>query len=265
MPSTNKPLNIQKIREACKSENRQLIGNISYFKTIDSTNNWLLENGHCGDICISDTQSAGRGKRGNSWLSPNTGNIYFSLCWCFNDNLKHRSLLSLVTGIAIADVLSDVGLSGHGVKWPNDIFWQQKKMGGILIETTNQSQKFVIGIGLNISMPDNINKEIDQAVVSLLEAMQESVISREQIIIHLIQRLVQRLDTFDNLSFDEFMKSWAKWDILQERLVSFIHRDIKISGSVAGLDKSGRLGILQDNGKLDFFSSADIKLDKSPT
>ena len=259
MPANPNPLNIDKISNATNC------GNIHYFDSINSTNSWLLEYGKCGDICISETQTAGRGRRGNTWQSPQ-GNISFSLCYCFNEITEHWSLLGLVTGIAIAEALEDVGLTDHGVKWPNDIYWQQKKLGGILLETSDQSKKVVIGIGLNISLPIKTHEKIDQAVTSLTEALtitNNSSYSKEILFIHLIERLQIRLNTFSNLQFNEFSKSWGKWDILQGNTVSFKHQNRLITGEVIKIDAQGRLGILESSGNLEFYTSADIKLHKN--
>jgi len=254
MPITHKPLNINLI------ENTLPYGKISYFDSIDSTNSWLLEHGQCGDICISEMQNSGRGRRGNIWISPKTGNIYFSLCWCFDERVEHWSLLGLVTGIATAEALSEIGLNGHGVKWPNDIFWQQQKLGGILIETQDQSGKVVIGIGLNINMPEDSTNQIDQAIISLDEAMRGITISRDQLVITLIRQLHQHLNSFTKLNFEDFIASWNAWDILRGKTVSFTHQRSKIVGKVADIDKHGRLGIINKTGELTFYSSADIKL-----
>lgn len=256
MPATHKPLDIEQIESAMP------FGKASYFGTIDSTNNWLLEQGQCGDICISEKQSAGRGRRGNTWGSPDAGNIYFSLCWCFDVLPEHLSLLGLEIGITIAEALEKIGLNGHGIKWPNDIFWQQRKLGGILIETVDQSGKVIIGIGLNINMPIEENEKINQEIITLAEAMNGKLFSREQLVIVLIRQLHQHLNLFAALSFNEFIKTWNAWDILQGQVVSFNHQGSEIVGKVVALDPSGRIGILSSTGKIDFFSSADIKLAK---
>lgn len=258
MPANPKPLNINKIKESTNC------GSIHYFDSVDSTNSWLLENGKCDDICISETQTSGRGRRGNTWESPQ-GNISFSLCYCFNEITEHWSLLGLVTGIAIAEALEDIGLKGHGVKWPNDIFWQQKKLGGILLETSDQSGKVVIGIGLNVSLPSKTQEKIGQAATCLTEAITttNNTFSKETLFIHLITRLHARLSVFDNLSFDKFIKSWGAWDILQGKQVTFNHQGTMISGEVIKIDKYGRLGILKQSGELCFYTSADIKLTKN--
>ena len=238
-------------------------GKISYFETIDSTNNYLLANGECRDICISEMQNAGRGRRGNHWVSPPSGNIYFSQCWCFDSISEYWSLLGLITGIAIAAALEDIGLTGHGVKWPNDIFWQDQKLGGILLETLNQSGKIVIGIGLNVNMPSTVNSQIDQPFISLSKAMQGKPFSREELVIALINRLQQQLIHFTHFDYECFIESWKKWDILLGKAVSFYHQGALIAGTVVEINKQGLLGILTADGKVSFFSSADIRLNKS--
>ncbi len=256
MLAKNTPLNIEKIKESTSC------GEIHYFDSINSTNSWLLENGNCGDICISEVQTMGRGRQGNMWESPE-GNIYFSFCKCFEEITEHWSLLGLVTGIAIAEALDDMGLTGHGVKWPNDIFWQQKKMGGILLETTGQSGKVVIGIGLNISLSYQTHEKIGQVAISLSEAMGEKVIApKEALFIHLIKRLQARVDDFENLKFDEFIKSWKTWNILEGKYVNFENQGTMISGKVINIDKHGRLGVLKSSGNIGFYSSAEIKVSK---
>ncbi len=248
----HKSLDIVQIKESTGS------GTIHYFESLNSTNSWLLGHGECGDICISESQTTGRGRRGNNWVSPH-GNIYFSLCWCFDEILDHWSLLGLVTGIAIAEALQDIGLTNHGVKWPNDIFWQQKKLGGILLETVDQSGKVIIGIGLNIALPTDRSKTIGQPVTSLTEAVNDKV-SRDELVTQLIIRLKEKLNGFKRLNFDQFMQSWQTWDILRGEQVYFDHQGIEVSGEVVEIDKHGRLGILKNTGELCFYSSADIRL-----
>ena len=251
MPN-HKSLDIDQIKESTAC------GTIHYFESLNSTNSWLLEHGQCGDICISESQTTGRGRRGNNWVSPQ-GNIYFSLCWCFNEMVEHWSLLGLVTGIAIAEALQDIGLTSHGVKWPNDIFWQQKKLGGILLETVDQSGKVIIGIGLNCTLLTDSSKMIGQPVISLAETMNNNV-SRDEVITRLIIRLNEKLNSFKRLNFDQFMQSWQTWDILRAEQVYFDHQGIEVSGEVVEIDKHGRIGILKNTGELCFYSSADIRL-----
>jgi len=236
------------------------VGRLHYFNSIDSTNNWLLKNGQCHDVCISSQQKQGKGRRGNNWFSPANGNIYFSLCWCFPSLPRYWSLLSLVVGIATAKALSKVGLKGHGVKWPNDIFWKGEKLGGILLETTDQSGRVIIGIGLNVKQPENHLITINQPVTSLEKGIIDKTFSSEECIIYLIKELYHYLDQFIHLSFENFLKEWQQWDILHNQHVQLSHQGKVIHGTVSGIDKTGRIGIQTSSGATLYFSSAEIKL-----
>lgn len=266
-------LHAQRITESIQTFSKENLnmpykGKISCFDTIDSTNTWLLENGNDGDFCLSETQTAGRGRRDNQWISPNSGNIYLSYCCYFDNTISHRSLLGLVAGIAIVEALEDIGLTGHGLKWPNDILWKEKKLGGILIQTAENYEKFVIGIGLNVRLPQQSYNEITQAAVSLEDAFRGTTVNRELVVINLIQRLLSHSEMFAKLPFQAFSQSWQRWDILHGRTVSFQHQDKEITGEVDGIDKHGRIGISiqseQNSGAstVEYFSAADIKLKK---
>ncbi|WP_299878751.1 biotin--[acetyl-CoA-carboxylase] ligase [uncultured Cocleimonas sp.] len=259
MPTKHKPYDIDLILGETSSH---IPGKIHYFDEINSTNTWLKDNGQCGDVCLSEKQFNGRGRRGNNWVSPDSGNIYLSFCFCLLDETQHRSLLGLVTGIAIAEALKDIGLKGHGVKWPNDIYWQGKKMGGILIETSNYSDQFIIGIGLNISLNGIEADNINQGITSVKDAMHDNEFSRDELLISIIHRLSIHLKNFATMDFHHFKKLWAEWDILQGESVNFQHQGSIISGKVDDIDQHGRLGIISSSGEIQFYSSADIRLDK---
>jgi len=259
-------LNAERITDALQKFsltqlNNPYKGTVSCFKSIDSTNKWLLKNGSNGDFCLSETQTAGRGRRNNQWISPNSGNIYLSYCCYFDKTVQHRSLLGLVTGIAIAEALQEVGLKAHGLKWPNDVFWNDKKLGGVLIQTAENYEKFIIGIGLNIRLPEQSHQQITQTAVSLEEALKGKALDRENITIQLMQKLLSHTEMFADLPFQAFTQSWQRWDILHGRNVSIQHQDNEVSGEVNGIDKHGRIGILLESG-LEYFSAAEIKIQK---
>lgn len=259
MTRTQKPYDVELItREVTPF----LSGNIHFLEEITSTNSWLQDNGECGDICISEKQTNGRGRRGNNWVSPDNGNIYLSLYYCLTNDIQHRSILGLVTGIAIVEALKDIGLKGHGVKWPNDIYWQRKKMGGVLIETSNHSDRFIIGIGLNISLSGIEADNINQHITSVDDAMLDTGFSRDELLIRIIHRLSVHLKDFVSMDFGRFKQLWGKWDILHGEVVNFQHQGNTISGKVVDIDNNGRLAILDDLGETRFYSSIDIRLDK---
>lgn len=96
-----------------------------YFDEIPSTNGFML--GHTselksGDLCVAEYQSAGRGRRGRTWVSPYGHHLYFSQFWSFPQGMAQAMGLSLVVACSLVEVLKSFGVENVGVKWPNDIY-----------------------------------------------------------------------------------------------------------------------------------------------
>jgi len=264
MPPETITLDIEAIRDSVSrlAADSYQYKDIHYFESLGSTNDWLSANGKPGDICIAEEQTAGKGRRGNLWLSPHSENIYFSIKYHLQPNTSHQSLLGLVVSIAIAEGLAESGISGHGIKWPNDIYFFRKKVGGVLIETNNQSSAFIIGVGLNYNLPEQTEKKIDQDVTSIQKIMRGNVPSRELLMVNLLNALSKYLYEFTHIDFQSFKRDWNRWDILRDEIVSFEQNGELINGVVTDLDEYGRLGILNTSKQLRFYSSADIRLNK---
>ncbi len=194
--------------------------NILVLDTVDSTNNHLLEllqspiKPSVKTVVITEQQTAGKGCQGRAWVSP-PGNVYLTFYWQFQ--CAHVKLygLSIVVGIAIARVLYANGLLDIKLKWPNDIFWQLQKMGGILIETKTAPAgaiDTVIGIGLNMRGMQNLKTQISQDYVTLENALQTDI-SRNILIAQLLVELNLVLAEFANAGFDPFIVEWQKFSI----------------------------------------------------
>ena len=186
---------------------------------LPSTNDYLLNLASTSPTILpktavlAETQTNGKGRQGRNWVSP-AGNLYLSLYWPFKCSLEDLYGLSLVVGIAIARVLKNNGLHDVQLKWPNDIYWQNHKMGGILIET--KSNKFgvidtIIGIGLNIVDMSSQSHNIDQKFVSLENAL-ERTISLNLLVPQLLIELNDILTQFTQLGFDAFVAEWQSLD-----------------------------------------------------
>lgn len=187
-------------------------------ESLDSTNDYLMNliTEHACEqrtLVLAETQNSGKGRDGRNWVSP-PGNIYMSLSWPFNNSLEQLYGLSLVVGVAVARVLKVNGLYDVKLKWPNDIFWQQRKMGGILIETKQRSGKVdaVIGLGLNISDMQAYNMQISQKFVVLEDALQRKIY-RNKLIAQLLMELEQVLNQFAEHGFDLFVEEWKSFDM----------------------------------------------------
>ena len=111
-----------------------------------------------GRICITDYQTAGKGRRGRAWVADAGQNITMSLGW--RSKGMPIPSMSLAVGVAIATVLRRRGYESVGLKWPNDILARGSKLGGILVEAKTDASftDYVIGIGLNVDLSTNTER-----------------------------------------------------------------------------------------------------------
>lgn len=166
-------------------------------------------------VVLAEIQTNGKGQHGRAWVSP-PGNILMSLYWPFKCNLESLYGLSLVVGIAVARVLQAQGLHDVQLKWPNDIYWEGHKMGGILIETKQNKPGIIgaiIGLGLNIIDLADYRREINRKVVALENALGCKV-SRNKLVADLLDQLNIVLTQFAHVGFDGFVAEWKALDVL---------------------------------------------------
>lgn len=214
-----------------------------YFDEINSTNSFML--GHheelkSGDLCITEYQSAGRGRRGRQWISPYAHHLYASMYWQFDQPPSKAMGLSLVIACAIVKALSQLNVSGLGLKWPNDIYLDGKKLAGILIEMapTQQDQtKLVIGFGINMNMSLSQGELIDQPWSDLSSL--NAVPDKTDLLICLHEQLKQDILTFDKYGLAPFVSQWAEYDLFANKPIKLIMTPNEIVGLCKGIDEQG--------------------------
>ncbi|HET9447885.1 MAG TPA: biotin--[acetyl-CoA-carboxylase] ligase, partial [Steroidobacteraceae bacterium] len=133
---------------------REVLSPLDVLLTVDSTNRYVAENAAHPPgkthVCVAEIQNAGRGRRGRSWVAPFGSGVCMSMSWQFPEAPPTFSALSLAVGVAAVRAFRRLGINGIGLKWPNDLIWSQRKLGGILIEMRGESAgpaQVVIGIG----------------------------------------------------------------------------------------------------------------------
>ncbi len=170
-------------------EAKLMVGSVQKLElipVIDSTNQYLLDRvneSEKGRICLAEYQTNGRGRRGRQWISPFGSNLYLSMYWRLDAGMAAAMGLSLVIGIAAVEALEAMGIEGVKLKWPNDLYYQDKKLAGILVEMSGQAggaAHLVIGMGLNIGMPD-VQPNIDQPWTTLNHACGDLTLDRTQL------------------------------------------------------------------------------------
>ena len=129
-------------------------------ESVDSTNNYAMGRIHAGlasdgMVCLARNQWAGKGHRGKTWLSEPGQNLIMSLVIEPGGlKLTQQFLFSASIALGILDLVKLLGKDGWSVKWPNDIYWNDRKAAGILIESVIQGQLWpfaVVGVGMNLN------------------------------------------------------------------------------------------------------------------
>lgn len=232
---------------------QQAFKRIDVVNVVTSTNDYLTSRlAHDiphGTVCIAEAQTAGKGRMGRVWRSPFGANIYLSFYWKFPCKLHDLSGLSLVVGLAVLCALQAIIQlpQGLGIKWPNDIWYKDKKLCGILIESltgANQNHSDIVtGIGMNVAMP----KALKQVHWTDLEEVFGQVLSRNQFICSLLNTLAPMLARFQTEGFSAFTQLWSHFDLLQGRHIELTSDKQKQHGVAHGVNERGELCVKIDD------------------
>ncbi|QBY04000.1 bifunctional biotin--[acetyl-CoA-carboxylase] ligase/biotin operon repressor BirA [Thalassotalea sp. HSM 43] len=250
------------------SQHLQTLGaqnNVEVHTIIDSTNSYLMRRlpnqvTH-GQVCISEYQSAGRGRRGKQWQSPLGSHLYMSMYWYLEQGMAAAMGISIVVGIAVADVLKGIYDLPVQLKWPNDIYVDGAKLAGILVELEGQSigpGHCVIGLGLNVQMPDNSAAEIDQSWTDLSRELTENI-DRNLLTAQLIAQISKRLQQHHQFGLAPMLDDWQKQDYFYNQNVLLLAGDKTTRGICKGINQSGAL-LLEVDGKLQPVYGGEVSL-----
>lgn len=230
------------------------IQHIEILTSVGSSNGYLKSQAMFSKhahICLAEHQTEGRGRRGKTWFSPFAQNIYLSIARRFEIPAENIGLLSLVVGIALADTLSEMSLDDIKIKWPNDIYWKNQKLAGILIDAKDiqpQQADLIIGIGINVHMQESSSHTINQPWVALAQIL-DSPDSRNQIAAQIINRVLEYSLALENTGFSNFVHKWQSYDYLLGKVVDVKGHVSQMSGVASGINEKGELLILK-NGSL---------------
>ena len=242
------------IRHGLNDITNKALQRIIIMNTVDSTNTLLLKEAREGErrtcALLAHEQSAGRGRQGKRWYSPIHGALYLSLLWHFESSPFTPLGLSLVVGISLCETLKHWEIDSLGLKWPNDLLWHQKKLGGILVEAYMDSQGIthgVIGIGINIHLPQNSYKHIQQPWIDL-NSIRGKNIDNNGLASTVLNNLVDSLTLFEEEGLAPFQESWDHYDILRNRAVRLTGLPKKCTGIAKGIDDKGGLKVATKEG-----------------
>lgn len=209
-------------------------------------------------LLIAGQQTAGRGRAGRPWLSAPGASLMFSLAWKFKGPLQHLVGLPLVVGVALAETMTGLGVPVL-LKWPNDLIKDGSKLAGILVETQAGPGGVwaVIGAGINLLMPDQLETQIGRSVAAAPWLAQ---MDRDQLMAALLGRLAAALAEFDDTGFTAFSERWNRLHAYQGQQVVILDRgQVLHRGQAAGVDPLGRLLLDTEQGRIEVLSG-DVSL-----
>lgn len=207
---------------------------------------------------IAGQQTAGRGRAGRPWLSQPDASLMFSLAWHFKGPLQQLVGLPLAVGVALAEALSSLGAPVQ-LKWPNDLLKDGNKLAGILVETQQAPGGVwaVIGCGINLLMPDALERQIGRSVAAVPWLAQ---MERNTLLAALLSRLAGVLAEFDDTGLAPFTERWNALHAWQGQHVQILDNgQLQQQGVAAGVDRMGRLLLRTDDGLMEIMSG-DVSL-----
>jgi len=260
-----------KIIEFLSEQNKSLISMLEIHDTIKSTNSYLVEqsqnNAPSGYICFAEHQTAGKGRRGRQWVSPYGSNIYVSLLWRFQQGgIAGTAGLSLAMGVAVIRALKQHNIHDVGLKWPNDIYSQGKKLGGILIEVSGEADgpcAAVIGLGLNLFLPEIQAQSITQAWTDLTKITGENPLFRNELAGIVLDHMLSITNEFETAGIKTYLDEWRSYDCLKGQLATLFIGQQQVEGIVEGIDDNGLLLIKRPDGSIQAFASGEVSFNAS--
>lgn len=234
-----------------------------HFSIIDSTNTWAKHHADSFNplaitLITADAQTAGRGRFNRQWVSPPDQNIYATYCIFLEKHRTDIGNLPQVAAISIAQILTETGFSAK-LKWPNDVIINNKKVAGILSESTPLSDKLclIIGIGLNVNMTEEILQSIDRPATSLYaESMQKQDV--KNILEKLTLQFSQNIAVFIEEGFSIFLKDYRERMHMPSGCIQFHDNRTVHTGKVHSINNDGSLNLLLSNNTIQTFHAGEI-------
>ena len=231
------------------STNRHLAELIAHAKTLN------------GMACLAEAQSGGRGRRGRAWVATPYHNLMFSMAWRFPGGPGLVSGLSLAAGLAVLQALDEYGVDGAGLKWPNDVLWDGRKLAGLLADVQGESAgptQVILGVGVNGYIGREDAERIDQPWVDLRNILGETA-DRNRLAALVMRHLRNMFQVFSEKGFAPFREAWSSRHLYHGRRVRLIQGDREFSGTAEGIDETGGL-IIRHARNRQVFHSGEVSL-----
>ena len=226
------------------------------FNEIDSTNNYMKENISSFenyDIVSAKVQTSGKGRRGNTWLSPEGMALFSFLLKPEKEfSIIEATKLPLLAGISTLSALKKIKDGAYSFKWTNDVFLNSKKLCGILIERVKDD--FVVGIGINVA--NKIPEDIKNIAISL-----ESDYDIDKLILKVVEEFSLYYEKFISGKWLEIVEEINRNNFLKDKKIRVHIGEQIFEGTAKNIAEDGRLEI-EMNGEIKLFSVGEITIEK---
>lgn len=210
---------------------------------------------------LAEAQQSGRGRRGRPWSSPVASNLYVTIAEALPGGIESSRGLSLAIGVAVAEGIDRATGLDVDLKWPNDILHRGRKLGGVLVELAEGPAgcAAIIGIGLNVRVPDYVGRNIDQAWTDLHRCAVVDV-SRNDLAAAVIAAVMRTLDHFRAEGFDALLRSrWQARDPFFDRRVVATGSATVFEGTERGIDAEGQL-LIDTGSSLERIGAGEVSI-----
>lgn len=252
-------LSPETLLETLDSRVRTRFPHVAVVKTVESTNNvlWDMHGGGYGDgtVVLAESQSGGRGRLGRTWESP-PGNLYMSILRKMKELPEKAGIISLLTGIAVAQTVADLSGVKPSLKWPNDVLVGSGKLAGILLEARDDWQ--VVGIGLNVNCPaDSLSIELTGVATSLLDETGRWH-SVEALAGGILTAFCDLEKDFEQEACLPVERYKAFFPFMGNRVHVYLHHRVA-DGVIVAIDPDGSLVLQDEGGQLHRINSGEVK------
>jgi BirA family biotin operon repressor/biotin-[acetyl-CoA-carboxylase] ligase len=262
--STIELINLEQIQTLIGNEKLVESFDWQYRLLTESTNIDVLKQSAAGCapcIALAEMQTCGKGRRGRHWISPFAKNIYCTIGIPAVIAAPNLGLVSIAAGIALCKALTRIANTRVQLKWPNDIYYQNQKLGGILIESipvTADKYYFAIGFGINVAMTTKDLESVPQAATSV-NLLGGGAISRNLLLAEVISQVVKNIQGFDETSVSELIEQFNHHDAFYHQRIRVTTTSQTIDGLNRGINHNGQLELDTEQGRQQF-SAAEISL-----
>jgi BirA family biotin operon repressor/biotin-[acetyl-CoA-carboxylase] ligase len=269
---TGRPMRLHEVLLRASLQQRPTPLNLVFSDSIDSTNSEAERRLASGEatplIVVAREQTRGRGRLGRKWVSEDRGNLYAS--FAFRPELRPSRMqdFTLWMGVNVCEALANTCRIDAGVKWPNDILHNGRKLGGMLTEAridADRTRDVVFGLGLNLnSQRADWPHEIAPRTTSVAEAVGQPV-DINRVATAIIGRVLKAFELFVAGDYrSEFERMWNRFDVLRNRRIAVLFGDVRIEGVAEGIDATGALRLRDDKGQLHRCHAGDVTIEKPP-